>query len=383
MKKKILIRIGSLRHGGAEKMVVSLLNQLSPEKYEVDLLINIRFGKYLDFVPSWVNLIWLNKGEIIETNRWYEIPIKAYRVLYQAFYNRNLKLLYKTKLRNKQYDVEIAAIQGAAEWILNSPNQSSKKILWIHNDLSNFPEYTEEKIQRFFEFDRIMVISDKIQQWMQGFAHNEEQKKKIVRIYNPIDTEEILALSKEKVENPFQNSYPIFLGVGTVFNQKGFDRLLEVHHQLMEEKIFHNVMIVGNGIDLDRLQALVIEKKLQETFKFLGFQTNPYPYFQLADFFVLSSRYEGYPTVLFEAFVLQKPIVATDVSGVVEILENGQLGKIVENNENGIYTGMKALLTDANLSKDYQKNIQQTELPFTLEKAVAGIEKIINENESA
>ena len=133
MKKKILIRIGSLRHGGAEKMVVSLLNQLSPEKYEVDLLINIRFGKYLDFVPSWVNLIWLNKGEIIETNRWYEIPIKAYRVLYQAFYNRNLKLLYKTKLRNKQYDVEIAAIQGAAEWILNSPNQSSKKILWIHN----------------------------------------------------------------------------------------------------------------------------------------------------------------------------------------------------------------------------------------------------------
>lgn len=98
---------------------------------------------------------------------------------------------------------------------------------------------------------------------------------------------------------------------------------------------------------------------------------------------MLSSRYEGYPTVLFEAFVLQKPIVATDVSGVVEILENGQLGKIVENNENGIYTGMKALLTDANLAKITKKNIQQTELPFTLEKAVAGIEKIINENESA
>jgi len=379
LKKKILIRIGSLRHGGAEKVLITLLNQFSPEKYDIDLLINLKSGKYLAQVPTWVNLYYLNKGEMIETNRLHEIPIKAFRVLYQGFYERFPKVLYQNKLRNKKYDIEIAAIQGAADWILNSPIKSSRKILWIHNDLSNFPEYTKDKIQRFFQFDKIMVISDKIQKWFEDQAINDTQKQKLVRIYNPIDTKEIIDLSEKPIQNPFQNNYPIFLGVGTVFNQKGFDRLLTTHEKLIKENHLHNVMIVGNGPDLEKLQDLVNQKKLQNTFKFLGFQTNPYPFFKLADYFILSSRYEGYPTVLYEAFILQKPIVATDVSGVKEILKNGDLGLIVDNSENGIYLGIKKILSDKSLSLKYLNELKSTELPFTLEKSVQLIEQIINE----
>ncbi|SUX46947.1 Uncharacterised protein [Chryseobacterium indoltheticum] len=83
MKKKILIRIGSLRHGGAEKVLVTFLKNLPQDKYEIDLLLNLYSGKYLSEVPNWINIIYLNKGEMITTNRIKDIPKKAARVIYQ------------------------------------------------------------------------------------------------------------------------------------------------------------------------------------------------------------------------------------------------------------------------------------------------------------
>ena len=136
-KKKILIRIGSLRHGGAEKVLVTFLKNLSPDKYEIDLLLNLYSGKYLKDVPSWITIYYLNKGEMITTNRPQDIPEKAFRVIYQFVLKKFPKLLYKFILPNKTYDIEFAAIHGIADEILNSPIKSSKKIVWIHNDLSN------------------------------------------------------------------------------------------------------------------------------------------------------------------------------------------------------------------------------------------------------
>ena len=81
-KKKILIRIGSLRHGGAEKVLATFLKNIPSDKYEVDLLLNLYSGKYLSEIPSWINILYLIKGEMIPTNRPQDIPIKALRVGY-------------------------------------------------------------------------------------------------------------------------------------------------------------------------------------------------------------------------------------------------------------------------------------------------------------
>lgn len=377
-KQKILIRIGSLRHGGAEKVLVTFLKNLSPDKYEIDLLLNLYSGKYLKEVPSWINIYYLNKGEMITTNRIQDIPQKAFRVIYQSILKRFPKLLYKYILPNKKYDIEFAAIHGMADEILTSPIKSSKKIIWIHNDLSNVPEYTEEKIKSFFKFDKILVISEKINQLFLNLAISSDQKNKIARIYNPIDVEEIKKLSLESCEIQKIDNKPTFISIGTVFPQKGFDRLLRAHRRLLDEGYNHQIWIVGDGYDFPTIKKLVDDLKVNETAKLIGFKENPYPYFVQADYYVVSSRYEGYPTVLFEAMVLAKPIIATDVSGVREMLNDGELGYIINNDEEGIYNGMKYFMDNPELVAKYQDIIKSKSLPFHLDNAVKSIEQYFN-----
>ncbi|WP_267405633.1 MULTISPECIES: glycosyltransferase [unclassified Chryseobacterium] len=378
-KKKILIRIGSLRHGGAEKVLVTFLKNISPDKYEVDLLINLYSGIYIKEVPSWVNVFYLLKGEMITTNKPHEIPVKAYRVLYQKMFLWFPSLLYKFVLKNKKYDVELAAIHGMYKEILSSPQKDSKKIIWVQNDIFNLKDYTSEVIREFFKFDKILVISNKLQEEMHKLAKNAKEKESVIKIFNPIDKQDTLQKANVSIDDyPFNNDIPTFVSVGTVYPQKGYDRLLEVHKKLLDEGLKHQLIIIGDGYDLNNIQALLEKLELQETAKMLGFRSNPYPYLKKADFYIMSSRHEGFPTIIAEALLLNKPISATDISGIKDLLQDGKLGIITPNSEDGIYDGMKKFLIDKSLSEHYKKEIEQTDLPFVLEKSVKHLQEIID-----
>ena len=380
-QKKILIRIGSLRHGGAEKVLATFLKNLPKDKYEIDLLLNLYSGKYLAEIPDWINIKYLNKGEMITTNRLQDIPKKAFRVIYQKLLKSFPTLLYKFILKNKKYDIEFAAIHGFRDEILGSPIKTSKKIIWIHNDLrkTHFHNYTDAEIRKFFGYDKIMVISEHIQHDFESLAKNETEKSKIVRIYNPLDTAEIEAKAEVKNHQPTtDNQQPLFVSIGTVFPQKGYDRLLKVHKKLLDEGFQHQVLIIGDGYDFENIKKLQQDLQVENTATLLGFTDNPYPYLKNANYFVLSSRYEGFPTVLFEAITLKKNIIATDVSGVREMLENGKLGLVVENSEHGIYTGMKQALSKPESFEKYQKEFQNYTMPFDLKNSVKEIIGILD-----
>ncbi|AKK72815.1 glycosyl transferase family 1 [Chryseobacterium gallinarum] len=378
-KKKILIRIGSLRHGGAEKVLINFLKNLPEDKYEVDLLINLYTGMYIKEVPSWVKLHYLLKGEMITTNKPHEIPVKAFRVLYQKMFIWFPSLLYTFILKNKKYDVEIAAIHGMYKELLSSPQKHSKKIIWIQNDIFNLKEYTPDIIRQFFRFDRILVISNKLKEEMQKLAQNEREKQSVIKIYNPIDKEDTLQKADIKINDfPFSKDLPTFVTVGTVYPQKGYDRLLNVHKKLMDEGLKHQIIIIGDGFDFENIQSQLHQLGLQETVKMLGFRSNPYPYVKQSDFYIMSSRHEGFPTIIAEALILNKPVISTDVSGIRDLLQEGKLGIINANSEEGIYEGMKKILTQKELAGHYEKEIANTDLPFVLQKSVAHLQEIID-----
>ncbi|WP_374464342.1 glycosyltransferase [Chryseobacterium sp.] len=380
MKKKILIRIGSLRHGGAEKVLVNFLKNLPEDKYEIDLLINLYTGMYIKEIPSWVNLHYLLKGEMITTNKPHEIPVKAFRVLYQKMFLWFPSLLYRFVLKNKKYDVEIAAIHGMYKELLSSPQKDSKKIIWIQNDIFNLKEYTPDVIRELFKFDRILVISEKLKEEMLKVAQNDQEKQNVIKIFNPIDKNDTLRKADIEINDyPFSDDLPTFVTVGTVYPQKGYDRLLNVHKKLIDEGLKHQLLIIGDGYDFNAIQELLNTLRLQDTAKMLGFSSNPYPYMKKADFYIMSSRHEGFPTIIAEALILNKPISATDISGIRDLLQDGKLGNITPNSEEGIYEGMKKFLTDKNATEEYRKRISETDLPFVLEKSVEHLQKIIDE----
>ncbi len=318
---------------------------------------------------------------MITTNRIQDLPVKAFRVLYQKILKLFPQILYQFILKGKRYDIEFAAIHGMRDEILNSPLKFSKKLIWIHNDLkkTEFHNYTEKELRKFFGFDKLLVISEKIKQDFVIVSTTKEEKDKIVRIYNPLDTEEILSKSKLELKNyNFDNCVKTFVSVGTVFPQKGFDRLLKVHKKLLDEGFNHKILILGDGYDFENLKNLKKELGVTETVTLLGFTENPYPYFEKADFYILSSRYEGFPTVLFEAITLKKKIIATDVSGVREMLEEGKLGLIVDNSEAGIYEGMKKALQNDPVFDTYTESLINYKMRFDLENSVKIITEIID-----
>ena len=147
----------------------------------------------------------------------------------------------------------------------------------------------------------------------------------------------------------------------------------------MNEGFPHKILIIGDGYDFENIKNLKNELGVSDTATLLGFSDNPYPYFKAADFYVLSSRYEGFPTVLFEAITLKKRIIATDVSGVREMLEDGKLGYITENSEEGIYEGMKKASEDPQSFEIYDEHLKCYEMPFNMENSVKSIAKIIDE----
>ena len=78
-----------------------------------------------------------------------------------------------------------------------------------------------------------------------------------------------------------------------------------------------------------------------------------------ADLYVCSSRFEGYNLTVAEALILGVPVLSTDCAGPNEILDNGKYGVIVENSEDGLYSGIKDLLDNSDKLRYYKKRVKE------------------------
>lgn len=149
-------------------------------------------------------------------------------------------------------------------------------------------------------------------------------------VFNPIDRASLLEQAQTPIppEHEAMFAGTTFIGIGRLETVKGFDVLIEAYSRLPAGD--HNLVIVGDGSQAAELRTLAQRLGVADRVHFTGFVTNPYPYLHRADVFVLSSHFEGLPTVLVEALLLQKPAIATDCeSGPREILDGGRHGWLV------------------------------------------------------
>ena len=251
---------------------------------------------------------------------------------------------------------------AAMKIIGGSTNQNAKKIGWLHNvnlenDVKNFGgEKPTKKVYK--DIETLICVSKQAKEKVKLFC---ERNAEVFAVNNPNDTARIRALANEQIEVK-KESFTFVVVARVDEYQKAFFRLLRVCRRLNEEGLDYSLWIVGDGIDYERVVERAKELKLSNV-KFFGKQANPYPYIKNADMYLCASNFEGFSMVMMEAVILGTPMLSTAVSGADEMLDNGKYGIIVENSEEGLYNGMKTVLTEpdtylhvkemAQLRKDY------------------------------
>ena len=360
-----MILTNNLNGGGAEKVLLTLLNNLSPSKYDVSLNLVFKSGVYLNSIPSHIKTKYIfdnnsNASDLITNHS---------------------QLLYEQYLQN-DCDIEIAFLEGNATKILSkSTNKKSKKIDWVHIDLFN-EHYTQkiyssiqEELATYSRFDQIAFVSEAALNGFELLFGNSLHSYSTV-VYNPIDYVNIIEKSKEPLLAK-KNKITICT-IGRLTPQKGYDNLIQAMSLLINEGFDFDLWILGEGKLEKQLKTLCTNLNLSHHVVFWGFQKNPYNYLNAADAFVCSSRTEGLSLVIGEALALRKPIISTICSGPTEVLSKGNWGLLVECSKEGLYYGIKEFLTNPNsitILTDDSMNIYESF--YGLKNYISRIEDIL------
>ena len=325
MIKKILVFVPNLAAGGAEKVAVNLSNALANDNHKTYLMCIKRNFFNLKNLSKNLKLINLNKPSLFSS---------ILSIIQFLFLNKNnlyvisflnapnlFFCLLKFIFRYKNIKIAITIHNCISESYKNS-NLKGKIIILL---LSYFCRYA----------DKIICVSNYVKK---DFVDNWNQKHtNIITIYNPaINKHEINTLSKKKnlfTEKYKTKNYKILLAVGRLTKQKNYKLL--IHAFLKVSKKINKIILVilGAGEQKDELVKLTKNKNISKKIFFLNFQKNPYHYIKNSDLIVLSSDWEGLPTILIESLYLKKKIVSTNCKGgCAEVLKNGKYGYLTPMN---------------------------------------------------
>lgn len=358
--KKILFGITGLTLGGAERVLVDLSNRLC-DNYDITILTIYAKGELEKQLSPKVKLKSLYDVRYDELSKKQKIliPLKLYF---------DKKRVYKKKVKG-DYDTEIAFLEGPITRLFSVKNKNTRKIAWIHNDISLvFGTGIKAKIKKeadrkiYSKYDTLVFVSrDNMRKFREVYTDTvrneylEPVKKEI--IYNYIDREKVIEKAEEKTEIIFDKNKINFVTVARLVPQKAIDRIIRVHSKLIKNNLEHNFYIVGDGPEKEKLEDMIKEYGVSNTFHLLGKKENPYPYIKNADYFCLLSNFEGYGMVLEEAKILGKSIIITNTAAR-EAVEKYEDSVIIENNEEKIYKELKKIIENNN-QDNASKNLQE------------------------
>lgn len=347
-KKKILFTTYDLRIGGVEKVLVNLLNNLDYNKYEVTLYLQFREGEFLNQ---------LNSNIIVKD---YNL-VKSKNVIYRKIIN-GIKFISILLKNYHKFDFSCCFGSGYIPSAKLALKASKNNAAWLHTNIINFMKSNdylqqlykndktlEDKCKHFInsyyfrEFQNQIFVSNDAQKAYLTLYPEDEHKIKVIR--NLIDSEFVMKNLDEKIDIKKDKNEVIFLNVGrhTEYDKR-LTRLIGACKKLKDNYKF-KVIMVGSGDQTEYYKKMVKKYKLDNYFDFVGFKSNPFPYYKNADAMILCSQFEGFPTTFIEAMIMNVPIITTNVSDAMDIIDN-KYGIVVENNDNAIYDGMKKFLDE-------------------------------------
>lgn len=360
----ILFTIGVLDGGGVTKSLLSLLDTIDKEEYNVSILIGSYLGKSDKDVPAGVQILKNNTLSLLtEGVRGLPKLIKKghillavgsiIRIILSAI-NKGWAGWWLSRLMpsidKEEYDLIVDYNGQHMLYYMIDKLRGKHKVTFFHSDYRKWPYYYVMDKKYFAKVDAIFTISETCVQSLQELFPGAANKVKLMEnISNPRTIEQ---KSLEHIDFKRKHQY-MLLSLGHICKNKGSNIALEVAVQLKKKGIDFEWLFAGSiSKDMDYLHY-VEQRGLNDNIRFLGPVENPYPYIKEADIFVHLSRFEGKSIALDEAKILCKPIVVTNFSSVHDQFEDGVNASICEMNTDSATQRILELLNNKNLQNKY------------------------------
>lgn len=350
--------------GGAEKILSTIVSNLDPEKYDIDILEMEHFDKGYESVPKHVRI--LKSFQDYRQARWLRALLWRMRIYFPRLTRR---LLVKD-----DYDVEVSfTIMNPP--LLFSKRKEVKKISWIHGSIEEFlndSSKRESHRRQLDDADTIVGISKKTSHSIKEVYP--DYASKLQTVYNGYDFKTILEKSQEKIDIEIEPQS--ICTIGRIEENKGSDRVVEVIRLLHQEGKNYHLYFIGAGDMEEELEKRVKEYGLENYVHFLGYQKNPYQYLSQTKVLLSMSKQEGFPGVYVEALSLGLPFVSTDVGGAEELSQEGRFGQIIESNQEAAQAITNYMTSASNFDVDEASQFIQQ---FTIAKQIEQVEKLLEE----
>ncbi len=365
--KKVLFLIHDLGYGGAEKVLVNLVNNMDPEKFDITVMSLFGGGVNEQFLKPHIHYHAVFKKEFPGNS--HIMKLFSPRQLHRWFVK-------------EQYDIEVSYLEGpSARVISGCPYEDTKLVSWIHVEQHTkeiaakaFRNY-EESVECYERFHQTVCVSEYVKK---DFLSLYPKLQSVCVLYNTNESKKILKASGEELPEPFADGQLHLVGVGKLMPNKGFDRMLRIVKQLTLENYPVHLHILGVGSQQAELEQYITENDLSSCVTLHGYQTNPYKYVAAADVFICASFAEGFSTAATEALIVGTPVCTVDVSGMKELLgEHNEYGVVTENTEEALYQGIRKLLDDPSLLAHYKEQAVLRGKDFDTAKTVQVVEKML------
>ncbi len=306
--QKVLFLIPNLRCGGSERVLTNLLKFLDKSKFEIYLaILDSRDAIFLAEIPDHITIIDLNCRRVRHSPRKIFKLVRQIKpdTIFSTLSHLNILLSILKALFSSR--IKIVARESA----IVSKLVEDSKLKWAWHFLYRV----------FYNRIDLIICQSKYMQndLISNFGIRPE---KTTVIYNPLDLKKITEMARleKEVYKNVQTNCPInIVASGRLSEEKGFEMLIEGLSLTKRTDI--SLSILGSGVLSEKLQQLIYDNKLENQVFLLGHKSNPYPYYQQANAFILSSKHEGLPNVVLEALACGTPVLSTPATGgLAEIL---------------------------------------------------------------
>lgn len=386
--KRLLFLICRFLDGGIDTVMVEYLNNLTAlTNHHVTLAITTAMGKKLEVYRSRldprIEVVYLVDKHWLT---WYKqrVFLKGRNALMGAYdelmLNQLRRRLAQRRLNTLVKDYDVVIDFDSCHSSFMRKEWTAKKIAFFHFSFQKELERVPRRIRRFRQkierYDHVVTISQVMQE--EACRLFPEAAGKFVHIYNSLNPQKL----QQKAEVNIEAVQPFFVCVERLEeSQKDITTLLQAYRLLTDcmGSDTPHLYIIGKGKDRELLKQTACELAIEKETTFLGFLSNPYPWIKQALAVVHSAKFEGLPTALIEALLLDKLIIATDCpTGPREILGQGKAGILVPvGDAEALAKGMEQLAVDSELRNRLQQGISEQRRLFMPEKCIEQFEQLL------